>query len=544
MYYYLLLKVIIALDWSIMRKTSRRKHPPEHSLFQSILSKGYFPDELPPCFSTEDFSNAAKPLLSEARAIGITKSCRHNMVRAGTLRRRLSLPNPSSFSVLADLLEDNWAEITNPLDNSNFSLSKPQIGGVPHSRAIGHSTDLADLPTIRAKQRAQGKYLLVTDISQFYQSIYLHTIPWILHGKAKAKRKRDDTLLGNILDKTLRNGQDGQTIGLPIGPDTSMLVAELILSDLDKEISTFTRHGFRFIDDFEFSFERRSDAEACLSRLQEYLSQVELDLNPHKTYVAELPFPIGTPWKRAISDHSLLKKDEIDNANELISFFDLAFGLRKDSPNDFILNFAVARLSSLHVSDETVEVLVDLLCQSVMVEPGLLRKTAKIFLHLHYERGFIRHDALSAVLAHVVSTCASHGCGDETAWALWLASALDIELGKDVVTTLGAVDDPLVITLSSVLADQGKLPSSAFSTFKVQAEDELRGTNWLAAYELSHRGLCGTTTESRKILQNSPYFSSLSSQDISFLHMLDGEEALKLWPEYTGRDQNNASHSW
>ncbi|MCV5837901.1 RNA-directed DNA polymerase, partial [Escherichia coli] len=76
-----------------------------------------------------------------------------------------------------------------------------------------------------------------TDISRFYHSIYTHSIAWTYHTKDISKRNRSNSLFGNVLDKHSQDSQDGQTIGLPIGPDTSLIIAESLLSNIDLKLS-------------------------------------------------------------------------------------------------------------------------------------------------------------------------------------------------------------------------------------------------------------------------------------------------------------------
>lgn len=50
------------------------------------------------------------------------------------------------------------------------------------------------------------EYVLHTDISDCYGSIYTHSVPWALHTKTVAKANRDDNnLIGNTIDKHLRD---------------------------------------------------------------------------------------------------------------------------------------------------------------------------------------------------------------------------------------------------------------------------------------------------------------------------------------------------
>jgi len=56
--------------------------------------------------------------------------------------------------------------------------------------------------------------MLNTDITDCYGAIYTHTIPWALHEKDVAKQCRNDKrLIGNQIDKTIQEMQNGQTNG-------------------------------------------------------------------------------------------------------------------------------------------------------------------------------------------------------------------------------------------------------------------------------------------------------------------------------------------
>jgi hypothetical protein len=100
-------------------------------------------------------------------------------------------------------------------------------------RAIAPKEDLNRQPFHRARRSIGSRYLLKTDIARFYPSIYTHSIPWALHGKDAARKDKEYKLLGNRLDLWMRETQDKQTGGIPIGPDTSFVVGEVIASAID-----------------------------------------------------------------------------------------------------------------------------------------------------------------------------------------------------------------------------------------------------------------------------------------------------------------------
>jgi hypothetical protein len=63
-----------------------------------------------------------------------------------------------------------------------------------------------------------------------------------MHGKAASKKdtsSNSPTVNFNKLDWCLRRGQDGQTIGIPIGPDTSRIIGELICSAIDGKLRSY-----------------------------------------------------------------------------------------------------------------------------------------------------------------------------------------------------------------------------------------------------------------------------------------------------------------
>ena len=85
--------------------------------------------------------------------------------------------------------------------------------------------------------------------------------------------------------------QDGQTIGLPIGPDTSHIIAEMIGVAIDDSIRIALDgwpKGFRYVDDFTFFFNTREEAERALAVIIKCVSAFELQINASKTKIVEV----------------------------------------------------------------------------------------------------------------------------------------------------------------------------------------------------------------------------------------------------------------
>lgn len=160
----------------------------------TLLSRGYFPKELPTPFISESFSRILSVLNlkdiqpSPENERLITRPATHNLARPGGQRRRLHLPNPFSYWRLCQLLEDNWSKVEQHYGTSTYSRSKP-IADPSNTRALRTESDGDGLPLIRAENRRVARYVLRTDISRFYSSIYTHSIEWALEWKANVKAK-------------------------------------------------------------------------------------------------------------------------------------------------------------------------------------------------------------------------------------------------------------------------------------------------------------------------------------------------------------------
>lgn len=88
----------------------------------------------------------------------------------------------------------------------------------------------------------------------------------------------------------MRNCNQRQTVGLAIGPDTSRIVSEPILSRLECEVAA-TGSGlnssqiYHKIDDYQIGCSGLGEAEDAQSRFVRTVSRYEIRLNDFKTSV-------------------------------------------------------------------------------------------------------------------------------------------------------------------------------------------------------------------------------------------------------------------
>jgi hypothetical protein len=151
----------------------------------------------------------------------------------------------------------------------------------------------------RAKKdyvEAISDWLVTTDISRFYPSIYTHSIAWAAYGKEKVKANVPlyDGSLADRLDYLIRIENRNQTVGIPIGPETSRIVAEVISSRIDRDFSKKQsvfrdsqgeNNIDRYQDDWHVGVDSLENAERVLSCIHDVYREYGLETNGNKTTV-------------------------------------------------------------------------------------------------------------------------------------------------------------------------------------------------------------------------------------------------------------------
>jgi hypothetical protein len=137
-------------------------------------------------------------------------------------------------------------------------------------------------------------------------------------------------------------GQDGQTIGIPVGPDTSFILAELILASIDNELSFDQSKSLRFYDDYEFGCKSETEAENILDKIENILSLYELELNHDKTKIIKGPYELDTSWNYLIKQFT--KNMKINKNEDLIDLFNFTSKLARENESDFVFKYFIQRM--------------------------------------------------------------------------------------------------------------------------------------------------------------------------------------------------------
>lgn len=490
------------------------------------LSLGYLPKEMPPCFNSTSLgelytaqSTVVNSLMNGQQQAQVY--C-YNLARPGGLRRHIGVPNPTTFIPLCVELDQSSNEFNAILDASPYMQSRPVLDP-ENIRSLISEKSYGELTETRVLHRSSARYVLIADVSSCYRSIYTHCIPWALHGKAVAKQDRSLRLAGNRIDRLVRQNQSQQTIGIPIGPDSSLLIAETILSAIDAQVALLHPdiRGFRFYDDYEFAFSSADDAERVLASLQQALQIYELELNPTKTAIHHLPLPLEKPWASQLRTFSF-PETEMAQRHAIIRFFDLAFKLNQDAPREHVIGYISPRLERLDLQGANYSLVQNLLLQCCVAEPAILRDVLRLYL-LHEERGFpVNRALLREMLMRVILRAAPQRHASEVSWCLWACGAFELQIDQRAADALANVADSSVALLALDAKRRGLIPNG-ISTAAWQpflTSEDLYGPQWLLAYEANFHNLC-PAQNGVDFVAADPAFTFLRDSGVSFFSPID-----------------------
>ncbi|PTF05552.1 RNA-dependent DNA polymerase, partial [Staphylococcus equorum] len=147
-----------------------------------------------------------------------------NIPKSNYVRREYKMPNLYSYLHLSFFIEDNKEEFISIFENNVQSTSK-----------YFNELEFNFKFTKKIEQRLLfgGNNILSLDLSNFYHTLYTHSIPWVIHGKQNSKLKRSGGFANN-LDSLIQKCQYGETHGIPTGNIISKLIAELYMCYIDK----------------------------------------------------------------------------------------------------------------------------------------------------------------------------------------------------------------------------------------------------------------------------------------------------------------------
>lgn len=462
---------------------------------KELLELGYFPKELPPPFESKSLSEKLDEVNTEWDSISSSfgrperleysesKWVMFSIPKVQLSRRIINVPNPLHQSKLSKTIADRWIEIEEIFKKSTISSSSP-IKDPKNKRALITRQNFGEFKRRRLNESFDNLYEVKTDVSRFYGTIYTHSIPWLVHTKPVAKASRTDmTMLGNALDKDLRSLNSGQTVGIPIGPDTSLIIAEIITCLMDEHIQSKLKNvkSFRFIDDYFLYCDSYAEAEKAFKFIQSLLTEYQLDINEEKTKISKAPFAFDSRWSIELGSFTFRKTAQ-SQLTDIERFVSLSLIHSNESPKDSVLLYSIQVLKYLPLFDENWDTYESLILKIGITEPRTLPVVTEI-LASNISR--ISKRKVKSVIEKIIENHLPKGHNYEVAWALWMCVEFSIKLRNRMAENIFASNDYVSMLIAMDLKSRN-LINATVSTDGLLPEltkESLMNENWLFTYE-------------------------------------------------------------
>lgn len=291
-----------------------------------ILEEGYYPEPyvLPPCFKISDFELQQEKFEKKGYTDKNWQSenlATISFPKTGLIQRVFGIIHPHRYHDIVWELINDWDKLLSILfnpDNEIYSYSFPialtinKQGKLRSGRMIYEFLEMAEKDLVAEAY----KYKLLTkiDITNFYNSVYTHTIAWAWCGdRYKALSDTNFNFTGSRIDKLIQYSNDKRTNGISVGPVLSDLIVEIMLSERDTFITQKIKEkgidflATRFKDDYRILCNSQEDSDKIIRIVIETLNEFNLQVNEAKTKTVALPEGLYRPHSIKYDIFSLRK---------------------------------------------------------------------------------------------------------------------------------------------------------------------------------------------------------------------------------------------
>lgn len=471
------------------------------ALKDDLLAKGYLPENLPPTFVTSALGAnlaARSGWLTDGK--NPVRSSPFNASKRGMTRREFSFVHPSTAHDLARFTADREAELTNHFALSDFSLSKPV-----HDPELDRAVTIAshsELESARLSKLSRYRFIARTDISRFYHSIYTHSIPWAVHGRHAAKTDRNPAsanCYANRLDLIVRAGQDGQTIGIPVGPDASRYIAEVVGTAIDQE---FVRRGghnncdvIRHVDDVWIGADTHAAAEEALWRYREAIRFFELDINESKTAIYSDNFSFSDTWPTDIASKFEFASDSSERRipERLRAALEYAFSITAQNSDDGVLKYTLRYLDRSNLAATQWPVVEPFLKRAAVHFGHSIDYVARIIVWRHLAYRDLAIAQWSPILVAILDRHGRLGNDAEVSWALYAAIRLGVQIPTSTAELIVQNCSPLTVMALLSCVEQDLVAPAVFQTAaEIVSNETASGPYWPLLLEWRSRQWAGS----------------------------------------------------
>lgn len=326
--------------------------------------------------------------------------------------------------------------------------------------------------------------------------------------------------LADRLDAILRSCNRNQTVGIPIGPDTSRIVAEIISAQIDQEFSAKTSNfsasnADRLQDDWFIGIESLERAEGVLSAVIGSYKEYGLDINGSKTAIERASAPLDNTWVSEIGAFLSHRSGTVRGAR-LRELLALTLKLQLEHPKEAIVSYTLSVIESRPASVRDVSALESFLMRAALIAPLAMNRICQVMINLNFDTKRVSLDRVGERFATLAERAIINGNVYEAIWLVYTMRGINVPLKSKVFSEI--IETTQSSALALILLDMKhrglfprKLPVQKwemdFTLNRVQTD-----WSWLLSYEgIKH----GWLADPHKLM-NKPFFQAMRSRDVVF----------------------------
>lgn len=323
--------------------------------------------------------------------------------------------------------------------------------------------------------------------------------------------------------------QNQQTMGIPVGPDTSFIAAEIIACHIDELFEKKLKKkkidfvGFRYYDDYSLYFNSELDAQIALTELKTILSEFELRINDEKTKINRTHNELESDWALAIKSF-YFRPSENDQKEDIWNFFSIAFKFADKYPNESVLRLAINKFNFVRIEKHNWEFFESLVFRLGLTDTGILQKIAKLLISY---KSLVNKPKLKDFCIELIRRHAEKKYDYELTWALWLLNDFKIQPTKEIFEIVIKSKCCFACIIALDLLDKnGRIKVFDHSSLIDDLTTEnLNTRNWLLVYETVYKGWIPAVSSS--VVTDHFYFDLIKSKNIHFYDSSRSLEPLK-----------------
>jgi Reverse transcriptase (RNA-dependent DNA polymerase) len=469
-----------------------------------LVRTAYFPRELPPSFTTKHFSeycakNFAVIASSAKDLAGLnTTYDTFTAPRNRNTRRNFAIVHPLGQLAVSIIITQNKSQIAKMISADAASFYR--VTEDKTKQLAFEGLDFQGWKEDKNKLLSEYPVVLKADISRFFYTLYTHSIPWAIFGKEKAKKlyfAKDKKFLAhwsNQLDKALQSCQSRETFGIPVGPDTSRIIAELLLSGITKELgfpqTSLSLQSLRLVDDILIGYDNVDDAKRLLLEMRAKFWAYNLQLNDTKTMIVDSRTEFAENWEHEFDTLQIRRKDALRQSKDINRLLDYALSLSAKTNESSAAKIAAARIGRCKPFDENFSLALDSIFRLArdysdcigMLSEFLINSAAKIKL-LNLEKRVERG------LKRLVSFHSKRNHDYEVVWCLLSSSSYSIKWSTEDLNIDEGLPQPTTLAMLGLLNERNLL-SFKFSSLNWRSKIKALGpmsNYWLPYYEAVRR---------------------------------------------------------